>query len=159
MSRFAINPNALPSEQAEERAALERDNAHLHHFDDDGAGVDYQVPTGGPPLPPAMFVPDPRYPHGDIDEIEEGIAALKRLAAEGRREPPKAPPAPVKPEAEKPAVRPMKAQDHPLVASLVAALPAPGEAWPEADRAAWLKAAEGIFALVYTTEKNGQKAA
>ena len=54
---------------------------------------------------------------------------------------------------------PLKAQDHPLIASLIVALPSPGDSWPEADRAAWLKAAEGILALVYPAAKDGQKAA
>lgn len=164
MSRFAINPNAIPSEEAEERAALERDNAHLHHFDDDGAGVDYQVPKGGPPLPPAMFVPDPRYPHGDIDEVEARLRAMHEKAPPAQQA--QAAGAPVAGaqagqarQAQAKASQEKLAQDHPLIASLVAALPPPGATWPVADRATWLKAAQGILALVYPTSGDGQKAA
>jgi len=129
MSKYAINPNKLPDPAAEERAALDRE----HAFEDEDATSDGQA---GPEdaLPPLMFVPDPRYPHGDVDLIEARLAELKKPCAETQ-------PAPDAKE--------RAAQDHPLIASLVAALPPPGAHWSAHDRADWLHAADSLFALVY----------
>ena len=134
MSRFAINPNKLPDVAAEERAALEREQA----FEADDAGGD--APADNGPLPPAMFVPDPRYPHGDVDAIEERLADLRKtgaaMAAAAAPKPPETP-------------KPLRAQDNPLIMSLIAELPAPDSVWSAADRADWLRAAESLFHLVY----------
>jgi len=152
MSKFAINPNAMPNEAAEERAALDRENAHLHHFDDDGAGENAPVTGSKFPLPPSMFVPDPRYPHGMVDATEAHLAELKKLHAQMAA--PAAAPA-VEARAESPVAPPAcRAQDNPLIVSLIAALPAPDTVWSAADRADWLRAAESLFHLVY---KAGEK--
>ena len=94
-----------------------------------------------------MFVPDPRYPHGDIDEFEARLAALKKTQKQ------MAAPAAAPKAAHKPA-RPkvLCAQDHPLIASLIASLPAPDAVWSATDRADWLRAAESLFHLVYRAE-------
>ena len=132
MSKFAINPNALPDPLVEERAALDRDNAHLHHFDDDGAGPNAPV-AGKAPLPPAMSpLPDPRFPHGDIDLVEHRLALLK--SGRAPTEPPQ---------------RPTPGAAHPLIVTLLAALPPADSEWSARSRADWLRAAEGIFGLVY----------
>ncbi len=142
MSKFAINPNKLPDPAAEERAALDRE----HAFEDEDTTTGGQAGSEDK-LPPLMFVPDPRYPHGDVDQIEARLAELKRPCAEAQ-------PAPD--------ARRLAAQDHPLIASLVAALPPPGAVWSARDRADWLHAAESLFPLVYRHAENadpGAKAA
>jgi hypothetical protein len=145
MSKYAINPNAIPDEHAEVVAALERDNAALHHYDDDGAG-DAPLIERGPPLPPLMTTPDPRYPHGDIDAIEARLVDLKksRAAEASKKIAEHAPPATQ-------ATPENQAVSYPLVVSLLAALPEPHSEWTADGRADWLRAAESIFHLVYKT--------
>lgn len=145
MSKYAINPNAIPDEHAEVVAALDRDNAALHHYDDDGFGEGPLI-EGGPPLPPLMTTPDPRYPHGDIDAIEARLADLRksRAAEASQTISEHAPPAPQTPPEN-------QAVSYPLVVSLLAALPEPHSEWTAEGRADWLRAAESIFHLVYKT--------
>lgn len=133
MSKFAINPNALPDPLLEQAAALDRDRAALHHFDNDGAGETSLADGRG--CGPLLVMPDPRYRHGDIDVVEAKLAARKTSGAA---------PTPAQPGAGR-----AKATDDPLIASLVAALPPPGGAWSGAARARWLRAAAGVFGLVY----------
>lgn len=144
MSKFAINPNALPDLAAEQAAALDRDRAALHHFDDDGAGdAPFTAePAGLTPLGPLMVTPDPRYRHGAIDAIEARLAVAKSLRAEALA-----------------SQKPRTASDHPLIATLIATLPAPGAAWPVKEREIWLKAAASIFDMAYLAEeKNDDEA-
>jgi hypothetical protein len=145
MSKYAINPNAIPDEHAEVVAALDRDNAALHHFDDDGFGEGPLIESG-PPLPPLMTTPDPRYPHGDIDAIEARLADLKKSRAAEASEKIAAHSACT------PQTTPeYQAVSYPLVVSLLAALPEPHTEWTADGRADWLRAAESIFHLVYKT--------
>ncbi len=140
MSRFAINPNKLPDQAAEERAALERENA----FENDGAmEAAPESPEGV--LPPRLLMPDPRYPHGDVDEIEARLARLRKVR--GHKGAPQSPP----PEADG-AAQPASAAQYPLIASLIASLPPPQSVWQAQDRADWLRAAECVFHLVYRAE-------
>ena len=115
-------------------------------FDDDGAG---DAPEAGDrpgltPLAPLMATPDPRYRHGDIDAIEARLAIARAVREEAvtLKTPPTA----------------RKATDHPLIATLVSTLPAPGAAWPLNEREIWLKAAASIFDMVYTTEERDDDA-
>lgn len=140
MSKFAINPNALPDLAKEQAAALDRDRAAIHHFDDDGAG-ETPAPEVTTPLGPPMVTPDPRYRHGDVDVIEARLATLKNARA-AKQKSNDAPPPHV-----------AKATDHPLIASLISALPAPGSVWTAEDRANWLRAAESIFHLAYEADE------
>jgi len=145
MSKFAINPNAIPDVAAEQAAALDRDRAAIHHFDDDGAG-DGPLGSDRPgltPLGPLMVTPDPRFRHGDIDEVEARLARTRAGRAETVAPAPAAP---------------RKAADHPLIATLLSTLPAPGTAWPTAERTIWLKAAASIFDLAYTTADSDDEA-
>ena len=142
MSRFAINPNKLPNQAAEERAALERESA----FENDGA-MEAAPETPGDKLPPRLLMPDPRYPHGDVDEIEARLARLRKV--HGHKGAPQSPPS----EADRPA-RAASAAEYPLIASLIAALPPPHSVWSAQDRATWLRAAECVFHLVYRAEAN-----
>jgi hypothetical protein len=139
MSKYAINPNKLPDIAAEERAALEREQA----FETDDATGEGNA--GGEPLPPAMFVPDPRYPHGDVDAIEARLAELKKTGASMA--------AAATPTPAETAPKPLRAQDNPLILSLIAELPAPDSVWSAADRADWLRAAESLFHLVYRADE------
>ena len=77
MSKYAINPNAIPDATTEQAAALDRDRAAIHHFDSDGASEASRTDCefGLTPLAPLMVAPDPRYRHGDIDVIEARLAA------------------------------------------------------------------------------------
>lgn len=146
MSKFAIDPNALRDLAAEQAAALDRDRAALHHFDDDGASdAPFPAePAGLTPLGPRMVMPDPRYRHGDIDAIEARLAIAKAVREEA---------ASLKtPAAER------KATDHPLIATLISTLPAPGAAWPLNERDIWLKAAASIFGMVYASEPQDDEA-
>ncbi len=139
MSKYAINPNKLPDPAAEERAALDRE----HAFEDEDTTTGGQAGSEDA-LPPLMFMPDPRFPHGDVDQIEARLADLKKPCAEAQ-------PAP---DAKKQA-----AQDHPLIASLMAALPPPGAVWSGRDRADWLHAAGSLFALVYRLDDRAEAGA
>ena len=145
MSRFAIDPNKLPDAAAEERAALERE----HAFETEDAAAD--SPAAKEPLPPAMSMPDPRYPHGDVDAIEARLADMKK--ARDLMAAPAAAPAACAPEPSSAPKMP-RAQDNPLIMSLIAALPAPDSLWSAADRADWLRAAESLFHLVYRADEN-----
>ena len=142
MSRFAINPNKLPDQAAEERAALERESA----FESDGA-TESGPDTPGEALPPRLLMPDPRYPHGDVDEIEARLAKLRKV-----RDHKGAPPS-QSPDADG-AAQPASAAQYPLIASLIASLPPPHSVWSAQDRADWLRAAECMFHLVYRAEAN-----
>ncbi len=135
MSKFAINPNAIPDLAEEQAAALDRDRAAIHHFDDDGASDAPEISDrpGLTPLGPLMVTPDPRYRHGDIDAVEARLALARAARAEAQ------------PRARR------QATDHPLIATLVSTLPAPGAVWPLAERDIWLKAAGSIFAMTYET--------
>ncbi|MDE2365240.1 MAG: hypothetical protein KGM42_21400 [Hyphomicrobiales bacterium] len=152
MSKYAINPNALPDPAAEERAALERERA----FEADDAPETTAPAVAREPLPPRMLTPDPRYPHGDVDAIEARLAELKETGA--KMSAPSG--ASDGPQPSTPQSKILRAQDHPLIASLIAALPAPNTVWSAADRAAWLRAADGLFPLVYRAQPdnaaNGQ---
>ncbi len=142
MSRFAINPNKLPNQAAEERAALERESA----FENDGA-TEATPETPEEALPPRLLMPDPRYPHGDVDEIEARLAKLRKVR--GHKGAPQSPP----PEADGSAPA-ASAAEYPLIASLITALPPPHSIWSAQDRANWLRAAECVFHLVYRAEAN-----
>lgn len=145
MSKYAINPNALPDPATEQAAALDRDRAAIHHFDDDGAGETASDAAGaneGSPFGPRLIMPDPSHRHGDVDVIEARLAALKKARAAKE---PKADPPPAA----------SKAVDEPLIASLISALPQPHTVWADEDRADWLHAAESIFRLVYADEPAG----
>jgi hypothetical protein len=134
MSKYAIDPNAIPDLHAEEVAALDRDNAALHHFDDGG---DPKAVLSEAGLPPLMTTPDPRYPHGDVDAIEARLAELKKERA-----------ATASPAAAKPGPE-AGATATAMLTSLFASLPPPGASWNAEGRADWLRAAESIFHLIY----------
>ena len=127
-------------------AALDRDRAAIHHFDSDGASEASRTDCefGLTPLAPLMVAPDPRYRHGDIDVIEARLAAEKatRASAVGARSEP----------------APRKATEHPLIATLISTLPAPGAAWPLGQREVWLKAAASIFDMTYETGEGDDEA-
>ncbi|MEI2736381.1 MAG: hypothetical protein V9G24_17395 [Rhodoblastus sp.] len=146
MSKFAINPNAIPDLAEEQAAALDRDRAAIHHFDDDGAGDAVQANDrpGLTPLGPLMVTPDPRYRHGDIDAVEAQLALAKAVREEAA--------ALTRPPA------PRKATEHPLIATLIATLPAPGGCWPVAEREIWLNAARSIFDMAYAAVESDDEA-
>lgn len=146
MSKFAINPNAIPDLAEEQAAALDRDRAAIHHFDEDGAG-DAPPPNDRPgltPLGPLMVTPDPRYRHGDIDAVEARLALAKAAREEAL--------ALTRPPA------PRKATEHPLIATLISTLPAPGAAWPANERDIWLNAARSIFDIAYAAAESDDEA-
>ena len=158
MSKFAIDPNKLPDAATEERAALDRETAYIE-FNNDCADAPV---ASKEPLPPAMFVPDPRYPHGDIDQFEAHLAELKATQARMAKVEAPAPSAAPDKTAAKPAADPFGAAAHPLIASLLISLPPPDAVWSVQDRTDWLRAAESIFHLVYRADDQvtiGPKAA
>jgi len=145
MSKYAINPNALPDISAEQAAALDRDRAAIHHFDDDGAGESASGAGCGAlsPIGPLMVTPDPRYRHGDIDAIEARLALEKTARREAATQP-------------APTLR--KGADHPLIATLISTLPAQGAVWPTKEREIWLRAAASIFDMVYEAAESEDEA-
>ena len=138
MSKFAINPNAPPVLSDNEDEWLDRDRAALGMLDEQAPPMPAER-SGLTPLGPLMVTPDPRYRHGDIDAIEARLAMAKAVRADALEltSPPK----------------PQKATDHPLIATLISTLPAPGAGWPVKEREIWLKAAASIFDMAYTAEK------
>lgn len=137
MSSLKINPNAPPVLSDNEDEWLDRDRAALGILEEQAAPLVAER-EGMTPLGPLMVTPDPRYRHGDIDAIEERLAIAKAVHEEAAK---LTSPTTVR-----------KATEHPLIATLISTLPAPGAAWPMKEREIWLKAAGSIFDLAYTTE-------
>ena len=139
MSKFAINPNAPPVLSDNEDEWLDRDRAALGILEEQAAPLVTDRP-GMTPLGPLMVTPDPRYRHGEIDVVEARLAVAKsaRDEAAALHLPPTQ----------------RKATDHPLIGTLISTLPAPGAAWPVAEREIWLKAAASIFDMAYKAESD-----
>jgi hypothetical protein len=143
MKKLRINPNR-PRDLHDETTWLERDEAAIHHLDfEDSPAAPAGEPIAAAPLPPDSSVeatPEASQPPVPQDP------------------PPKPKPAPaMKPAlAIKPTHRTRAATPDdaipPLLATFLATLPQPEAAWSCAERVDWLRAAEGIFHLVYKTE-------
>jgi hypothetical protein len=146
MKKLRINPNR-PRDLHDETTWLERDQAAIHHLDFEDSPAPASEPIAAAPLPP--------------DRSVEATPAASQppvtQASPPKQAPPRKPkPAPViKPDHRTGAAAPDAPPDHGvplLLATFLATLPQPEAAWSCAERVDWLRAAEGIFHLVYKTE-------
>ena len=137
MSRLKINPNSPPVMSDNEDEWLDRDRAALGILEEQAPPLIAER-QGLTPLGPLMVTPDPRYRHGEIDAVEQRLAIAKAVHEETVK-------------LTSPTTA-RKATEHPLIATLISTLPAPGAAWPMKEREIWLKAAASIFDMAYTTE-------
>ena len=154
MSSLTINPNKQRDAVKQEIAALERDQAAIHHYDNDArapapaqdqASQDVRSVQASPPSPPAPAKPAPP-PLAAIAPI------IPHHQAEIRASPPIAPAPPATPAPPAAAAgSAMCGALHPLVGDLFAMLPPAGGQWSCEERLYWLSAAESAFHLVYRT--------
>lgn len=143
MSRLKINPNSPPVMSDNEDEWLDRDRAALGILEEQAAPL-VADREGLTPLGPLMVTPDPRYRHGEIDAVEQRLAIAKAVHEETVK---LTSPTTVR-----------KATEHPLIATLISTLPAPGAAWPMKEREIWLKAAASIFDMTYETAESDDEA-